>query len=86
MELTNDFDSNISYQNDLSKENEQQMKTIRHLQTRIKLLEKSQNDFYKSTNQIERENKTIKSQVRIEINEFLKLFQMKNKRKVNQNL
>jgi len=48
---------------DLIKENDQQTKTIRHLQTRIKLLEKSQNDLYKTTNQIERENKTLKSQI-----------------------
>ena len=53
----------MSNQDDLSKENEQQTKTIRHLQTRIKLLEKSQNDLYKTTNQIERENKSLKAQV-----------------------
>ena len=53
----------MSNQDDLSKENEQQTKTIRHLQTRIKLLEKSQNDLYKTTNLIERENKTLKAQV-----------------------
>lgn len=53
----------MSDHDDLSKENDQQTKTIRHLQTRIKLLEKSQNDLYKTTNQIERENKTLKSQV-----------------------
>jgi hypothetical protein len=53
----------MSDHDDLSKENDQQTKTIRHLQTRIKLLEKSQNDLYKTTNQIERENKTLKIQV-----------------------
>lgn len=44
-------------------ENDQQAKTIRHLQTRIKLLEKSQNELYKTTNVMERENKTLKSQL-----------------------
>lgn len=63
MELIADYESTMCDQDDLSKENEQQTKTIRHLQTRIKLLEKSQNELYKSTNQIERENKTLKSQV-----------------------
>lgn len=53
----------MSNHDDLSKENEQQTKSIRHLQTKIKLLEKSQNDLYKNTNQIERENKTLKTQV-----------------------
>jgi septal ring factor EnvC (AmiA/AmiB activator) len=58
---------------DLSKENDQQTKTIRHLQTRIKLLEKSQNDLYKTTNQIERENKTLKSQIDDRNNEIKSL-------------
>lgn len=53
----------MSNHDDLSKENEQQTKSIRHLQTKIKLLEKSQNDLYKNTNQVERENKTLKTQV-----------------------
>jgi len=61
--LASDYDCTISDHDDLSKENDQQTKTIRHLQTRIKLLEKSQNDLYKTTNQIERENKTLKSQI-----------------------
>ena len=66
LELIADYESTVSDQDDLSKENEQQTKTIRHLQTRIKLLEKSQNELYKSTNQIERENKTLKSQVNLQ--------------------
>lgn len=69
-ELVSDYDSTISDHDDLSKENEQQSKSIRHLQTRIKLLEKSQNDFYKTTNQIERENKTLKSQIEDRMNEI----------------
>lgn len=35
------------------KEDNQQSKTIGHLRTRIKLLEKSQNDLYKTINQNE---------------------------------
>ncbi|CAF1629108.1 unnamed protein product [Rotaria magnacalcarata] len=62
-ELVSDYDSTISNHDDLSKENEQQTKTVRHLQTRIKLLEKSQNDLYKTANQIERENKVLKTQI-----------------------
>jgi len=58
---------------DLSKENDQQTKTIRHLQTRIKLLEKSQNDLYKTTNHIERENKTLKAQIEDRNNEIKSL-------------
>ncbi|CAF3295018.1 unnamed protein product, partial [Rotaria sp. Silwood2] len=58
---------------ELSKENEQQTKTIRHLQTRIKLLEKSQNDLYKTTNQNERENKTLKTQIEEKNNEIKSL-------------
>jgi hypothetical protein len=54
----------MSNHEDLSKESEQQLKTIRHLQTRIKILEKSQNDLYKTTHQTERDNKTLKAQVR----------------------
>lgn len=61
--MVSDYESSISNFDDLSKENDQQTKTIRHLQTRIKLLEKSQNDSYKTINQIERENKTLKTQV-----------------------
>lgn len=66
---------------DLTKENDQQTKTIRHLQTRIKLLEKSQNDLYKTTNQIERENKTLKIQIEEKTNEIktLKLDRRKDK-------
>ena len=63
LELVSDYDSTMSNQDDLSKENDQQTKTIRHLQTRIKLLEKSQNDLLKTTNQTERENKALKLQV-----------------------
>jgi septal ring factor EnvC (AmiA/AmiB activator) len=63
----------MSDHDDLSKENDQQTKTIRHLQTRIKLLEKSQNDLYKTTNQIERENKTLKSQIEERTNEIKSL-------------
>ncbi len=54
----------MSDHDDMCKEIDQQAKTIRHLQTRIKLLEKSQNDHFKTSNQIERENKTLKAQVR----------------------
>jgi hypothetical protein len=74
-------------QDDLSKENDQQTKTIRHLQTRIKLLEKSQNDLYKTTNQIERENKTLKTQVFIlfksikEIKSFFSLLNLARRTK-----
>ena len=53
----------MSNQEDLCKENDQQTKTIRHLQTRIKILEKAQNDSLKTTNQTERENKALKLQV-----------------------
>ena len=63
LELVSDYDSTMSNQDDLCKENDQQTKTIRHLQTRIKLLEKSQNDLLKTTNQTERENKALKLQV-----------------------
>jgi hypothetical protein len=77
----------MSDQDDLSKENDQQTKTIRHLQTRIKLLEKSQNDLYKTTNQIERENKTLKTQVFIlfksikEIKSFFSLLNLARRTK-----
>jgi alpha-galactosidase/6-phospho-beta-glucosidase family protein len=73
LELASDYDSTMSDHDDLSKENDQQTKTIRHLQTRIKLLEKSQNDSYKTTNQIERENKTLKSQIEERNNEIKSL-------------
>lgn len=63
LELATDFEATITDQDDLSKENDQQTKTIKHLQTRIKLLEKSQSDLYKSNGQMERENKTLKGQV-----------------------
>ena len=53
----------MSNQEDLCKENDQQTKTIRHLQTRIKLLEKLQNDVLKTTNRTERDNKALKLQV-----------------------
>jgi predicted nuclease with TOPRIM domain len=77
----------MSDHDDLSKENDQQTKTIRHLQTRIKLLEKSQNDLYKTTNQIERENKTLKTQVFIlfksikEIKSFFSLLNLARRTK-----
>lgn len=67
----------------MSKENEQQSKSIRHLQTRIKLLEKSQNDFYKTTNQIERENKTLKSQIEDRMNEIKTLKADRRKDKID---
>ncbi|CAF1415370.1 unnamed protein product [Rotaria sp. Silwood1] len=81
LELTSDYDSTISDYDELIKENEQQNKTIRHLQTRIKLLEKSQNDFYKTTNQMERENKTLKSKIEDRNNEIkiLKVERRKDK-------
>ncbi|CAF1551707.1 unnamed protein product, partial [Adineta steineri] len=44
-----------------------------HLQTRIKLLEKSQNDLYKTTNQTERENKILKTQIEERNNEIKSL-------------
>ena len=78
-----DYDSTISDHDDLNKENEQQSKTIRHLQTRIKLLEKSQNDFYKTTNQIERENKTLKSQIEDRMNEIKTLKTERRKDKLD---
>ncbi|UJR38434.1 hypothetical protein I4U23_031102 [Adineta vaga] len=70
LELASDYDSTISNHEDLTKENEQQTKTIRHLQTRIKLLEKSQNDILKTTNQTERDNKTLKAQIEERNNEI----------------
>ncbi|CAF1642733.1 unnamed protein product, partial [Adineta ricciae] len=70
LELVSDYDSTMSNQDDLSKENDQQTKTIRHLQTRIKLLEKSQNDLLKTTNQTERENKALKLQIEERNNEI----------------
>ena len=79
--MISDYDSTMSDRNELNKENDQQTKTIRHLQTRIKLLEKSQNDLYKTTNQIERENKTLKTQIDEKINEIkcLKVERRKDK-------
>ena len=62
-ELASDYDASLSSHDDLNKENNQQSKTIRHLQTRIKLLEKSQNEIYKTYGQFERENKTLKEQL-----------------------
>ncbi|UJR07713.1 hypothetical protein I4U23_011998 [Adineta vaga] len=82
-ELATDYDSTISDHDDLTKENEQQSKTIRHLQTRIKLLEKSQNDFYKTTNQIERENKTLKSQIEDKNNDIKTLKAERRKDKID---
>ena len=67
----------------MTKENDQQSKTIRHLQTRIKLLEKSQNDFYKTTNQIERENKTLKSQIEDRTNDIKSLKAERRKDKID---
>lgn len=79
--MISDYESTMSDQNELNKENDQQTKTIRHLQTRIKLLEKSQNDLHKTTNQIERENKTLKTQIDEKINEIkcLKVERRKDK-------
>lgn len=82
-ELVSDYDSTISDHDEIIKENEQQSKTIRHLQTRIKLLEKSQNDFYKTTNQIERENKTLKSQIDDRSNEIKSLKAERRKDKID---
>ncbi|CAF0996822.1 unnamed protein product [Adineta steineri] len=82
-ELASDYDTTISDHDDLQKENDQQNKTIRHLQTRIKLLEKSQNDFYKTTNQIERENKTLKSQVEDKNNDIKSLKAERRKDKID---
>ncbi len=53
------------------------------MQTRIKLLEKSQNDFYKTTNQIERENKTLKSQIEDRLNEIKSLKVERRKDKID---
>ncbi|CAF3165918.1 unnamed protein product [Rotaria sp. Silwood2] len=83
LELTSDYDSTISDHDELIKENEQQSKTIRHLQTRIKLLEKSQNDFYKTTNQMERENKTLKSKIEDRNNEIKSLKAERRKDKID---
>ncbi|CAF5033833.1 unnamed protein product, partial [Rotaria sp. Silwood1] len=83
LELTSDYDSTISDYDELIKENEQQNKTIRHLQTRIKLLEKSQNDFYKTTNQMERENKTLKSKIEDRNNEIKTLKVERRKDKID---
>ena len=63
LELVSDYDLTILHEEDLCKENDQQTKTIRHLQTRIKLLEKSRNDLLKTTNQTERDKKALKLQV-----------------------
>lgn len=82
-ELISDYDSTISDHDELTKENEQQSKSIRHLQTRIKLLEKSQNDFYKTTNQMERENKTLKSQIEDRMNEIKTLKTDRRKDKID---
>ena len=81
LELVSDYDASLSDRDDLNKENEQQGKSIRHLQTRIKLLEKSQNELYKTTNVMERENKTLKSQLEDRLNEIkaLKLERKKDK-------
>ncbi|CAF4600164.1 unnamed protein product [Rotaria sp. Silwood1] len=73
LELVSDYESTMSNHDDLSKENEQQTKTIRHLQTRIKVLEKSQNDLYKTTSQIDRDNKTLKTQIEERNNEIKSL-------------
>ncbi|CAF0845201.1 unnamed protein product [Adineta ricciae] len=51
------YESSISNQEDLFKENDQQMKTIRRLDIHIKLLWKSQKNLLKTTNQTERDNK-----------------------------
>lgn len=83
VELSSDYESTISDHDELSKENEQQSKSIRHLQTRIKLLEKSQNDFYKTTNQMERENKTLKSKIEDLNNEIKSLKAERRKDKVD---
>ena len=71
----------MSNHDDLSKEIDQQIKTIRHLQTRIKLLEKYQNDLYKSTNQMERDNKTLKAQIEERSNEIKSLKSERRKEK-----
>ena len=73
LELATDYDLTTSDRDDLTKESEQQSKTIRHLQTRIKLLEKSQNEIYKTTNQMERENKALKTQLEERSNEIRSL-------------
>lgn len=69
-ELITDYDSSLSDRDDLNKENDQQNKTIRHLQTRIKLLEKSQNEISKTHAHLERENKTLKGQLDERTNEL----------------
>jgi len=81
MELASDYDASLADRDDLNKENDQQSKTIRHLQTRIKLLEKSQNELYKTNNVMERENKTLKSQLEDRLNDIktLKLERKKDK-------
>lgn len=69
-ELITDYDSSLSDRDDLNKENDQQGKTIHHLQTRIKLLDKSQNEIFKTHGQLERENKTLKGQLEERLNEL----------------
>ncbi|CAF1093759.1 unnamed protein product [Adineta ricciae] len=82
-ELASDYDLTISDHDEMTKENDQQSKTIRHLQTRIKLLEKAQHDFYKTTNQIERENKTLKSQIEDKNNDLKTLKAERRKDKID---
>lgn len=83
LELVSDFDASLSNRDDLNKENKQQSKSTRHLQTRIKLLEKSQNELYKTSNVIERENKTLKSQLEDRLNEIKALKSERKKDKTD---
>lgn len=82
MELMGDYDLNISDRDDLVKENDTQSKTIRHLQTKIKLLEKSQNEVFKTNSQMERENKTLKSQLEDKVKEIKNLKNERRKDKI----
>lgn len=78
-ELISDYDASLADRDDLNKENDHQNKTIRRLQTRIKLLEKTQNELYKTNSVIERENKTLKSQLEDRLNE-IKLLKLERKK------
>ncbi|CAF1343311.1 unnamed protein product [Didymodactylos carnosus] len=73
LELSTEYDQYLAEHDELKKENEQQSKTIKHLQTRIKLLEKSQNDYVKTNSNYERDIKTLKSQIEERNNEIKQL-------------
>ncbi|CAF0842670.1 unnamed protein product [Didymodactylos carnosus] len=73
LELSMEYDQCLIEHDELRKENEQQSKTIKHLQTRIKLLEKSQNDYVKTNSNYERDIRTLKSQMEEKMNEIKQL-------------